>query len=205
MVNIRYHRKVSLKTLSLSLLIVSSLGFLTACVPVFLGAAAVSAIDLTLERRTTGQVIDDNVLELKLRNVYLQDKQLGTSENISVVFFNHIVLLTGEVHTDVQRQHAAKLAKQLEGTKKVVNELALSGKTNLASRVNDTYITGKVKAKFISTKNLPSSSIKIVTERGQVYLLGLVTQAEAEVAVNIAKSVRGVTHIVKVFEYIEPK
>ncbi len=205
MVNLRYNRKVSLKTLSLSLLIVVSLEFLTACVPIILGAAAVSVIDLSLERRTTGRVIDDNFLELELRNIYSTDEQLGATENISVVVFNGIVLLTGEVHTDVQRQHATALAEQLVQTKKVVNVLDLSGKTNLASRANDSYITGKVKSKLIRADNVPSSNIKVVTERSRVYLLGLVTRAEAEAAFNVTKTVRGITRIIDVFEYIEPE
>ncbi|WP_424947377.1 BON domain-containing protein [Candidatus Spongiihabitans sp.] len=206
MANIRYNRKVSLKTLSLSLLIVVSLEFLSACVPIIIGAAAVSAVDLALERRTAGRIIDDNFLELKLRNIYSADEQLGVAENISVVSFNGIVLLTGEVHTDAQRQRAeALVAEQSVETRKVVNELDLSGKTNLASRANDSYITGKVKAKLIRAEHIPSSNIKVITERGGVYLLGLVTRDEAEAAVEVTKSVRGVTRIIKVFEYIEPE
>ena len=205
MVNLRYNRKVSLKILSLSLLIVVSLEFLSACVPVFLGAAAISAIDLALERRTAGRIIDDNFVEVKLRNIYSTDAQLGAAENISVVAFNGIVLLTGEVHSDAQRQHATALAEQLVQTKKVVNLLDLSGKTNLTSRANDSYITGKVKSKLVRADNVPSSNIKVVTERGGVYLLGLVTQAEAEAAFDVTKTVRGITRIFDVFEYIEPE
>lgn len=201
--NIRHNRKISLKTLSLSLLIVISLQFLSACLPLVLGTAAVSAINLKAERRTIGRNVDDNFLELKLRKDYTTDGLLGTGVNISVVVFNGIVLLTGETHTDEQRQHATELAEQYEVTKKVVNELELSGKTNLVSRANDSYITSKVKTKMIRAGNIPASNIKVVTERGRVYLLGLVTENEAEAAVDVAKGVRGVTHIVKVFEYIE--
>ncbi len=194
----------SVKTICLSLLLIFSLQVLTACVPIFLGTATVTAIDLIMERRTVGRNIDDNALELKLRKDYLIDEKLGTPVNISTTIINGIVLLTGEVNTDEQRQYAAEIAKQYQETREVINELELSGRTNLNSRANDTYLTGKVKSKLLRADNVPSTNIKVVTERGKVYLLGLVTTAEAEAAVTAAQTVRGVTHIVKVFEYIEP-
>ena len=116
---------------------------------------------------------------------------------------NGIVLLTGEVHTDEQRQYAEALAREYEQTRNVVNELDLAGRSNLNSRANDTWITGKVKSSLLKADDVPSSNIKVVTERGKVYLMGLVTQAEAQAAVALAQSVVGVTHIVKVFEYIK--
>ena len=201
MARIRNNRISSIKSLSSSLLITVIATVMSACIPIAIGVATVTAIDLTYDTHTIGQKIDDNSLEIKLRADFVTDDQLGTSENISVTAINGIVLLTGEVHTDAQRQHAERLAKGRVETREVVNELELSGKTNLTSRANDTYITGKVKSKLIAADGVPSSNIKVVTERSKVYLLGLVTKAEAEAAVNVAKSVRGVTHIVKVFEY----
>ncbi len=205
MVNICNNRKVSLKTLCFTLLALCLAQLLTACVPLVVGAAAVSAVDLALERRTIGRNIDDNSLEIKLRSNYKTEPRLGPPVNISVTIINGIVLLTGEVHTDEQRQLAGQLPEQYIETRKVVNEIELSGKTSLTSRVNDSYITGKVKTRLLQAEDVPSSNIKVVTERGRVYLLGLVTPAEANTAVNVAKSVRGVTHIIKVFEYIEPE
>ena len=201
MARIRNKRISSVKSLSSSLLIMVIATVMSACIPIAIGVATVTAIDLTYDTHTIGQKIDDNSLEIKLRADFVTDDQLGTSENISVTAINGIVLLTGEVHTDAQRQHAERLTKGRVETREVVNELELSGKTNLTSRANDSYITGKVKSKLIAADGVPSSNIKVVTERSKVYLLGLVTKAEAEAAVNVAKSVRGVTHIVKVFEY----
>ena len=191
------------KNFSLGLVFVFILQALTACVPIAIGTATVTAIDLLSERRTLGRNIDDNTLELKLRKDFLTDENLGTAVNISVTAINGIVLLTGEVHSDDQRQHAESLARGYEETREVVNEIELSGSTNLTSRANDAYITGKVKTKLLRAENVPSTNIKVVTERGKVYLLGLVTREEAEAAVDIARSVNGITHIVKVFEYIE--
>lgn len=179
-----------------------ALQILTGCVPLAIGTATVTGIDLYTERRTVGQNVDDNTLELSLRkDIALDDNLDGT--NVSVTAINGIVLLTGEVHTDAQRQYTEKLARSFVDTREVVNELELSGKTNITSRANDSYITGKVKSKLIAAGDVPSTNIKVVTERGKVYLLGLVTHPEAEAAVRETKTVSGVTHIVKVFEYID--
>ena len=176
---------------------------LTACLPIFVGTATVTAIDLYMERRTLSRNIDDNALELKLRKDMHSDDVLGNKVNVSVTIINGIVLLTGEVHKDNQRKRAEELARSYIDTREVVNELELSGKTNLNSRANDSYITGKVKTKLLRADGVPSTNIKVVTERGKVYLLGLVTKEEAAAAVKATQSVNGVTHIVKVFEYIE--
>ena len=186
-----------------ALIAVFAAPLIAGCVPLLVGTATVTAIDLYSERRTFGRNVDDNALELKLRKDFLTDEKLGSGVHISVTIINGIVLLTGEVNSDEQRQHAAKLPKQYAETREVVNELELSGTTNLTSRANDSYITGKVKSKLLRADDVPSTNIKVITERGKVYLLGLVTRKEADAAVKVTQTVNGVTHIVKVFEYIE--
>ena len=199
------HHGLSLKTwkdILCGLIIILTVQSITACAPLLLGTAVITTIDLSTERRTVGRNIDDNVLELKLRRNYWTDESLG-SVNISVTAMNGIVLLTGEVHSDEQRQYAESLARSYDQTREVVNELDLSGRSNINSRANDSYITAKVKARLLRDNDLPLTNIKVVTERGNVYLLGLVTEAEALAAVELTQSVVGVTHIVKVFEYIK--
>ena len=199
------HHGLSLNTwkdILCGLIIILTVQSITACAPLLLGTAVITTIDLSTERRTVGRNIDDNVLELKLRRNYWTDESLG-SVNISVTAMNGIVLLTGEVHSDEQRQYAESLARSYDQTREVVNELDLSGRSNINSRANDSYITAKVKAKLLRDNDLPLTNIKVVTERGNVYLLGLVTEAEALAAVELTQSVVGVTHIVKVFEYIK--
>jgi osmotically-inducible protein OsmY len=203
MIQSRRIQKKPLKTLLLGLVFIMTTQILTACVPLAIGTATVTAVDLYMERRTVKQSVDDNTLELQLRREYLGDENLGNAVNISTTIINGIVLLTGEVHNDEQRQYAEKLARSYIDTREVVNELELSGRTNMNSRANDSYITGKVKSKLVRADGVPSTNIKVVTERGKVYLLGLVTHPEAEAAVEAARSVSGVTHIVKVFEYID--
>ena len=199
------HHGLSLKTwkdILCGLIIILTVQSITACAPLLLGTAVITTIDLSTERRSVGRNIDDNVLELKLRRDYWTDESLG-SVNISVTVMNGIVLLTGEVHSDEQRQYAESLARSYDQTREVVNELDLSGRSNINSRANDSYITAKVKARLLQANDLPLTNIKVVTERGNVYLLGLVTEAEALAAVELTQSVVGVTHIVKVFEYIK--
>ena len=199
------HPGLSLKTwkdILCGLIIILTVQSITACAPLLLGTAVITTIDLSTERRSVGRNIDDNVLELKLRRDYWTDESLG-SVNISVTAMNGIVLLTGEVHSDEQRQYAESLARSYDQTREVVNELDLSGRSNINSRANDSYITAKVKARLLRDNDLPLTNIKVVTERGNVYLLGLVTEAEALAAVELTQSVVGVTHIVKVFEYIK--
>ena len=203
MIQSRRNQKKPLKALLLGLVFVMTTQIITACVPLAIGTATVTAVDLYMERRTVKQSVDDNTLELQLRREYMGDESLGNAVNISTTIINGIVLLTGEVHTDEQRQYAEKLARSFIDTREVVNELELSGRTNMNSRANDSYITGKVKSKLVRADGVPSTNIKVVTERGKVYLLGLVTHPEAEAAVEAARSVSGVTHIVKVFEYID--
>lgn len=175
---------------------------LTGCIPVLVATATVTAINVATDRRTLGRNLDDNTLEISLRKDMLLDNKLKDT-NISITSINGIVLLTGEVSNEDQRRHATRIASQRILTLTVVNELQLAGKTSITSRVNDTFLTGKVKAKLLRSKAVPANAVKVVTESGRVYLLGLVTRAEGDAAVAAAQSVSGVTHIVKVFEYIK--
>lgn len=192
----------TLKTLASSMVLLAAWQGLAACVPLVLTAVTVTAVEVSQDRRTPGKYLDDNLLEVRLRNALGQDQSLGSEVNISVTSFNGIVLLTGEVNTDEQRQRAGEIVQSDSETRKLVNELELAGKTSVVGRINDSWLTSKVKATLFKTENL-ASKIKVVTEHGKVYLLGLVTRTEADAAVDAVRSVGGVTHIVKVFEYIE--
>ena len=112
---------------------------------------------------------------------------------------NGVVLLTGEVSDNSQKFHAAQISNAYQGVEQVVNQLEVLGKTSLTSRSNDTLITAKVKTALIRDKGVNSSTIKVVTERGIVYLLGIVGSTEGDTAVNLAKQVGGVVRIVKIF------
>lgn len=187
-----------------TILIIMLAEMVIACIPVAIGTVAVTAVNVIQDRRSLGRNIDDNSLELKLRADIKRDAILGKMVHLSVTAINGLVLLTGEVQHEDQRKRAVALAESYLETRKVVDEMVQADFATLGSRTNDSWITSKVKAALLKTPGVPSSNIKVVTEKSRVYLLGLVTKHEAERAVEAVKSVRGVTHIFKVFEYIAP-
>jgi osmotically-inducible protein OsmY len=153
--------------------------------------------------RTTGSFIDDELIEVKsLVNLNKGSDTLANS-HISVTSFNGVVLITGQVPDDNTRVHAESTVRQIRKVRTIHNELTVSGPTSHIVRSNDAWITSKIKVRMISEKNFDSTTVKVVTENGVVYLLGLVTHADADKAVNLVKASHGVQKIVKMFEYID--
>lgn len=177
----------------------AALSTLTACAPVVLGGAAVGAM-VAVDRRTSGAQIEDESIELRaasrLRGAF------GDRAHINVTSYNRQVLLTGEVPSEQGKQQAEQIVSRVENVKGTVNELAVMPPTSLMQRSSDTLVTGKVKASIVDDRNLSVSAFKVVTERGTVYLMGLVTQREADRATQIARHIDGVQRVVRVFEII---
>ncbi len=153
-------------------------------------------------KRTWGTTLDDEIIETKsLVNIRKSAPQFEGA-NVSVTSFNGIVLLTGQVPTEELRTQAGHVVQKVRGVRRVHNELQVAGVTSGIIRSNDAWLTAKVKTAFVTYKNVDGSRIKVVTENGVVYLMGLVTNSEAQAAVNVARNVSGVQRIVKIFEYI---
>ena len=163
--------------------------------------AVVIAVDVARDRRGASVYWDDNKIEFDLRGSISDQKEIQ-NENVSITVFNGIVLLTGEVPDQRNIDKILDLAKAHKGSQQVVNRLELAGKTNLTSRANDGWITTRVKTAMTTSGTLDPTRVKVVTERANVYLMGLVTRAEAEAAVEVTRSVPGVVRVIKVFEYI---
>ena len=163
--------------------------------------AVVIAVDVARDRRGASVYWDDNKIEFDIRGSISDQKEIQ-NENVSVTVFNGIVLLTGEVPDQRDIDKILDLAKAHKGSQQVVNRLELAGKTNLTSRANDGWITTRVKTAMATSGALDPTRVKVVTERANVYLMGLVTRAEAEAAVKVTRSVPGVVRVIKVFEYI---
>ena len=163
--------------------------------------AVVIAVDVARDRRGVSVYWDDNKIEFDIRGSISGQKEIQ-NENVSVTVFNGIVLLTGEVPDQRDIDKILDLAKAHKGSQQVVNRLELAGKTNLTSRANDGWITTQVKTAMATSGTLDPTRVKVVTERANVYLMGLVTRAEAEAAVKVTRSVPGVVRVIKVFEYI---
>lgn len=172
---------------------------LQGCVEMMIGGAVMGTIAAT-DRRTFGAQTEDKAIAIKgetrIANL------VGSAGHVNVASFNRQVLLTGEVRDAEMKAAVGREAEAIEGVKAVVNELEIAGASSYTSRSSDTLITGKVKASFVDTQDLYANSIKVVTERGTVYLMGRVTQREGTLAARIASGVSGVHKVVKVFDYI---
>lgn len=171
---------------------------LSGCVATTIGLVTVSTITLAQDPRTVGTFVDDNVIEASALKEMVSDPKLdGTHVSTTVV--NGVALLTGEVDTTEQKLRAAAIANSFQGVIQVVNQLDLTSNSSLTSRSNDTLITAKVKTALIRDKVVESNNIKVVTERGVVYLMGIVTEQQEAQAVSLTQGVGGVERIVKVF------
>ncbi len=186
---------------SLLALILTVAFLISGCGIILVTTAAVSAIDVIRDRREIGTLWDDNKMELSLRQSISKNEQIDNS-NVSVTAFNGIALLTGEVPDQRAIDQILDLAKSHPDASQVINRIELAGKTNLNSRANDSWITGRVKTAMLTSRTIDATKIKVVTERANVYLMGLVSRSEAEAAVAITRSVPGVVRVIKVFEYL---
>ena len=178
---------------------VAAASLLSACAPLVVGGAVMSGM-VAVDRRTSGTQLEDEAIELKVANAV--NKELGDRVHLNVTSYNRRVLLSGEVRNEADRARATLLAQSQENVKDVVNDLAIGAASSLSQRTKDTVTTGQVKAAFVDAKDLQSSAVKVVTERGIVYLMGRVTPREAQRATDVARGVNGVAKVVKVFEEI---
>ena len=174
-------------------------GSLSACAPLVVGGAVVGGLSAT-DRRTTGSQVEDEGIELKVASALRQS--IGNRIHANVTSYNRQVLLSGEVASQAEKERAEKLAVSQDNVNSVVNDLAVIPPSSLTQRAKDTVITSQVKAAFLDAKDLQSNAIKVVTERGQVYLMGRVTAREAKRATDIARGIGGVTKVVRIFEEI---
>lgn len=154
------------------------------------------------DRRNTDIILKDENIESKATNTLYSDTKINKKIHVNVTSYNGIVLVTGEVLTEELRQQVIDVVRNLPDVKRVHNELAVSQLTTFESRSGDTWITSKVKSQMLSTKELKSTLVKVVTENDTVFLMGIVTEKEADMAVEVARNVEGVKRVVKIFEYI---
>lgn len=175
---------------------------LNGCAGLLLGGAAVG-VSVAHDRRTTGTVVDDQTIELKMQSALNQ--QLPPGNHINVTGYNGAVLLSGEVISEAVRQQAEMIARGIDPpVREVYNELVIAPASTLSSRSNDLLLAAKVKTAFfqISIPDFDPTRIKVVTERSVVYLIGLVRRNEADEVAKVASQVSGVRQVVTLFEYI---
>ena len=155
-----------------------------------------------LDRRTAGVFVSDMEIEVRAMN-RLREAFPGRTDNISAISYNRQVLLVGQVPDEATRTRAAEIVKGIPDVRTVFNELAVSGVPSLTSAASDVGISTRVKARLIRDERSPGSQIKVVTEGGVVYLMGLLNRAEAEAATDVARTTSGVTKVVTLFEIIQ--
>ena len=172
---------------------------LQGCVPMVVGAGGAAAYTSLEDRRTTGAQIEDESIEVRASN-RIGDR-LGSRVHVNVTSYNRIALLTGEVPDEAARDEVEKIVRAVPNVRDVTNDLQIAGISSYGSRANDSYITTKVRGRLLDTKRLKQVHVKVVTEAAVVYLMGVVTEIEAEEAVDIARNTGGVRKVVKAFEY----
>lgn len=187
------------------LLLISLVTFLlSACsAPVVIGAAAAGGAVVATDNRTAGTVIDDQTIKLKAAERLEDDEGLKETAHINVTSYNGIVLLTGEAISEGLKKNAESLVSDIPKVRKVVNEVVITEPTSLQSRSHDTWLTTKVKSSLLTTDEIPGNQIKVVTENGTVFMMGLVTRKQGSDAAEIARTTTGVRRVVKIFEYTD--
>jgi osmotically-inducible protein OsmY len=170
------------------------------CVPLIVGAAVGGATLVATDRRSVGAQADDEAIELKVANVI--NTRYGDRVHVSTTSYNGKVLLSGEANDAATVATIGDIARTTDRVRSVHNELSPQPPAALSSRTNDTYITSKVKARFVEANRFSATHVKVVTDRGIVYLMGLVNKDEGDTAAQLASTTTGVVRVVKLFEYI---
>jgi osmotically-inducible protein OsmY len=182
--------------------LVAIVALVQACAPLVVAGAGTAAV-AAHDRRTVGAFVDDGAIELKLTTAFDSDNELREHIHVNVTSMNGIVLLSGEATTAALRDRVLAKARDVAGIRRIVNEVRIAEPSSIGSRTHDTWLTTKVKTKLIETENLDSTRVKVVTENDAVFLLGIVTHKEADLATHAASTVDGVTRVVKLFEYLD--
>ncbi|HAD48842.1 MAG: osmotically-inducible protein OsmY [Idiomarina sp.] len=177
---------------------VAALVMLNSCAVVATGAAAVGISSVT-DPRTIGSQLDDQTIEMKANAKLGNDEQLG-DYRLRVVSYDQQVLLIGQVPNDGMRQRAEEVIADTNGIERIFNQVRVSSQAGLSVQSNDAWITSQVKLKLAANEQVSASDIKVVTENSEVFLLGIVGRESAEIAVNIARNVKGVSRVVKAFK-----
>lgn len=186
-------------------MVILTANLLGGCAAVVVGGAAVGA-SAVHERRSVGTMIDDEGIEWKVRSEIHENKDLNDQSHISVISINGVVLLVGQTPTETLRQQATNLAKGVDNVRLVHNELTIAAPNSYMTRTSDSYITSKVKTSLFKVKghdDFDPTRVKVVTENGTVYLMGILYRSEAEDAARQASRVGGVQKVVKLFDYLD--
>jgi osmotically-inducible protein OsmY len=183
-------------------LFILSFIFLNGCAAVAVTGVAAGA-SVASDKRTTGTVIEDQAIELKASESIFSDKELRESTHVNFTSFNTVVLVTGEAPTEAMRDKIINIVRNIEKVTSVHNEMTIAAPSSFMSRSSDSVITSKVKTKLIADKTASALSTKVVTEKGVVYLMGMLPREKADAATEIARTTGGVQKVVRLFQYTD--
>jgi len=166
-------------------------------------AGGATGVAVAHDRRTAGTVIEDQSIELKAGQGFRDDAEINENAHINVTSYNNVVLVTGETPTEEMKKRAIDIVTNVPKVSHVYDELTIAAPSSLVSRSSDSLITSKVKTRLLTLDNFDGTRVKVVTEKGVVYLMGLLRRDESDRATEAARQVGGVQKVVKLFQYIE--
>lgn len=172
------------------------------------GCAVVTVVALTagasmaIDRRSIGNQIDDQSIEVEAYNEITKNKSLNDNANLHITSVNGSVLIIGQAPTTYLRDQAIKIVNEIKGVVKIHNQIRIGNVTSITTQTNDTWLTSKVKTALFSSDKVNGDDIKVITENAEVFLMGIVSKKEADAAVNITRNISGVNRVFKAFEYL---
>lgn len=192
-----------MKHIKKSLILLLSIVILSqGCVFIVGAAAGAAGVAVVYDHRKIEKIILDQKIAHRINEKIANIRGLQGNGRISVTCFNQVVLLTGQVTNSMQRQQAEDIAHNMPEVTRVYNQITLRAPISSLTQASDSWITTKIKTQMLATKGLESSTIKVLTENGTVYLMGIVTRAQADTTVDIARQISGVQRVVKIFQYV---
>ena len=186
----------TLKMITLLTVIITLQGCVVAAV-----ATVGTGVKVATDRRSVGHQIDDQTIELNFYNQLSKNKTLNDNVNIQAVSLNGTLLLVGQTPTQPLHNSVLAIAQHIDGVANIYDQIRIANTTSILTKSHDTWITSKVKFALLADKTIDGTNIKVVTENGEVFLMGLVSHSEADAAVNIARNIKGVNRVLKAFEY----
>jgi osmotically-inducible protein OsmY len=175
---------------------------LTGCAPAVVVGAA-TGVAVAHDRRTFGSMVDDQGIEMKAGAAIVGDAALRKAVHINVTSMNGIVLISGEAATLEDRDRVLQIVRDINGVRRITNEMRITELSSMGSRSKDTLITSAVKSRLLVARDVDPTRIKVVTEAGAVYLMGIVSRDEGDRAAGYAATIEGVERVVKIFEYLD--
>ena len=170
------------------------------------GAVTVVAItagaSMATDRRSIGNQIDDQTIEVEAYNEITKNKSLNDNTNLHIISVNGSVLIIGQAPTTFLRDQAIKIINEIDGVVRIHNQTRIGNVTSVTTQTNDVWLTSKVKTALFSSDKVNGNDIKVITENAEVFLMGIVSKKEADAAVNITRNISGVNRVFKAFEYL---